>query len=167
MCEVLFNRSSLVALEGTELFVWMNTRVVFGVTSSLFLLYATIKYHLEEFIQDHNTTLHVCGWHHLSCQLCWGSFELYVQMPRESVVRWLQSQKVEVREPVPGAEIDAAEGLADFSWYAESTPDMRVMKPAPDVDWSPLSDSLVFDLSCLSTVVDNIQPTNWNFVTVA
>ena len=51
-----------VAKEDPELRVYRFTRVVFGMSSSPFLLTATVKYHLEQFLDSNEATVKRLLW---------------------------------------------------------------------------------------------------------
>jgi hypothetical protein len=150
--------------EKPEIRIYRFTRVVFGVSSSPFLLNATVKYHLERFIHSHEDVVKRLLQSTYVDDIITGAdsddeaFELYkqakdiFQQGSFNLRKFLSSSRSLQRR------IDVAEGLSDPSEVEEA----KVL----GVNWNPGSDSLTFDLSIFSRTVNEMRPTKRNVVSL-
>ena len=160
-----------VTKEEPELRVYPFTRVMFGVSSSPFLLNATVKYHLERFLNSNAATVKRLLQSTYVDDIISGAdsdeeaFELYTQAKEIfrqggfNLRRFLSNSR-----PLQ-TKIDSAEKLPDSDPLTDSTPATREVKVL-GVAWNSNNDSLVFDLSDLTSMADNLQPTKRNFVSL-
>ena len=100
-CDVLrFIWVDNVAQEEPEVRVYRFTRVVFGVSSSPFLLNVTVKYHLERFLDSNEVTVNRLLWSTYVDDIISGAdsdeeaFELYTKPRRSSVKEVLNSRSL-------------------------------------------------------------------------
>jgi hypothetical protein len=149
-----------------ELQVYRFTRVMFGVSSSPFLLNATVKYHLEQFLQSNEAVVRrllqstddiVSG---ASSEE--EAFSLYVQSKEIFRQGGFNLRKFMTNSVPLQTRIDCAEGLSNEAQPKKQTEEYKVL----GVTWNAQSDRLVFDLSDLHNVAINLQPTKRNVVSL-
>ena len=152
-----------VTKEEPELRAYRFTRVVFGVSSSPFLLNATVRYHLERFLDTNEAVVKrllqstyvddiICGANSVD-----ESFELYTQSKEIFRQGGFNLRKFLSNSQALQARINAAEQSPD-----SQKEEVKVL----GVTWNPPNDSFVFDLSELSTAAENLQPTKRNLVSL-
>jgi len=158
-----------VAKEEPELRVYRFTRVVFGVSSSPFLLNATVKYHLERFLSSNEAVVKRLLQSTYVDDIISGAnsdeeaFELYSQAKEIFRQGGFNLRKFLSNSQPLQTKIDFAEELPNSDPATDSTPTVREVKVLV-VTWNPHNDSLVLDLSDLSVAADSLQPTKRNLV---
>ena len=158
-----------VAKEEPELRVYRFTRVVFGVSSSPFLLNATVKYHLERFLNSNEAVVKRLLQSTYMDDIISGAnsdeeaFELYSQAKEIFRQGGFNLRKFLSNSQPLQTKIDFAEELPNSDPATDSTTAVREVKVL-GVTWNPHNDSLVFDLSDLSVAADSLQPTKRNLV---
>lgn len=152
--------------EKPEIRAYRYTRVVFGVSSSPFLLNATVKYHLESFRDSHKAVVKKLLESTYVDDVITGAdsideaFELYTQA-KEIFRKGGFNLRKFVSNCLPlKTRIDAAEQLLD------STESEREEVKVLGVIWNTLNDTFVFDLSELSETAKSLQPTKRNVVSL-
>ena len=154
-----------VTKEKPELRTFRFTRVVFGISSSPFLLNATVRYHLERFLDTNENVVQRLLQSTYVDDIISGAeseeetFELYAQAKEIFRQGGFNLRKFLSSSQTVQSKIDAAEGTLDSGLPASEVKVLGVI-------WNPSSDSLVFDLSDLSAVADNLQPTKRNLVSL-
>ena len=159
--------------------------MVFGVSSSPFLLNATVKYHLESFTESHQAIVECLLQSIYVDDIVSGAdsedeaFELYAQA--KELFRWggfnlrkfLTSSK-ELQQRIDQAEEMPRQPASSdplTETYAQTVLGTQSPK-GPDeckilgVLWNHSSDCLVFDISELARVAANLQPTKRNLVSL-
>ena len=160
-----------ITKEEPELRVYRFTRVVFGVSCSPFLLNATVRYHLERFLDSHETVVKrlrqstyvddiITGAHSAD-----EAFELYKQSKDIFRQGGFNLRKFVSSDHSLQQRIDAVEKPRD-SAATSSSPAVKEDLKVLGVTWDPKNDSLVFELSELSASADALQPTKRNVVSL-
>lgn len=122
--------------EDPEMRVHRFSRVVCGI-SSPFLLNATVKYHLERFLDSNGATVKPLLWSTYVDDIISGAdsdeeaFELYTQA------------KEIFRQGGFNLSIDSTEGLPNSVAFTSTTQEVKVL----GITWNPQNDTLIFDLS--------------------
>ena len=155
-----------VTKEDPELRIFRFTRVVFGVSSSPFLLNATVRHHLEQFLSTSGTTVQCLLRSTYVDDIVAGAkseeeaFALYSEA--KAIFRQ-GGLKFSTNSVTLQSQIDALEGLIDPAGVSPALKeDMKVL----GVPWNPRDDSLMFELSSLSVVATEMQPTKRNVVSL-
>ena len=154
-----------------ELRVYRFTRVAFGVSSSPFLLNATVKYHLERFLNSDEATMKRLLQPTYVDDIISGAeseeeaFELYTQAKEIFRQGGFNLRKFQSNSQSLQNKIDFAERLPDPDPSTASTPAKQEVKVL-SVTWNPHNDFLVFDLSDLSSMAGSLQPTKRNVVSL-
>ena len=171
-----------IAKADPEIRVFRFTRVVFGVSSSPFLLNATIKYHLEKFLETNEAAVKTLLNSTYVDDVVTGAnsdeaaFELYTQskdMFRQGGFNLRKfvsnSQELQLR-------IDCAEGAQPTSQemdesYAQTTLGATPTQSVGEhkilgVTWNPSTDCLIFNLTDLARLASGLQPTKRNVVSL-
>ena len=160
-----------VAKEEPELRVFRFTRVVFGVSSSPFLLNATVKYHLERFLDSNEAVVRCLLESTYVDDIISGAsseeeaFELFVQAKEIFHQGGFNLRKFLSNSQTLQARIDAEEKLSDSSPSEDGLPARGEVKVL-GITWKPDCDSLNFDLSDLSATAEALHPTKRNLVSM-
>ena len=167
-----------------DLKVYRFTRVVFGVSSSPFLLNATIRFHLEKHRQEkeelvqkllHSTYVDdiISGGHTED-----EAFELYMESKKIFREGGFNLRKFKTNSKCLQERIDIQERpnsdsspLQDEPTYSETT--LGASQP-PTIEehkvlgilWNPESDQLIFDVTGLAKVATDLHPTKRNIVSL-
>ena len=164
-----------VTKEEPELRMYRFTRVVFGVSSSPFLLNATVRYHLEQFLDSHEAAVKRLLQSTYVDDIISGAdsdeeaFELYTQA--KSIFRQggfnlrkflSNSQTLQTR--IKAAEMSPSSPSSDLS--TDVSPATREEIKVLGVTWDPDSDLVIFDLSDLSAAAHDLQATKRNVVSL-
>ena len=160
-----------VTKEHPNLCVYQFTRVVFGVSSSPFLLNATLKYHLEWFLKSNEAIVNQLLQSTYVDDVISGAdtneeaFELYTQAKhifRQGGfnLRNFQTNSVELQR-----RIDIAERTPGAPPSTQSMPAAWEVKVL-GVTWNLFSDTLVFCLSDVASATDDLQPTKRGMVSL-
>ena len=149
-----------------EIRAYRFTRVVFGVSSSPFLLNATVKYHLESFRGTHETTVEKLLESTYVDDVITGAdsigeaFELYSQAKEIFRKGGFNLRKFLSNSLQLQTRINEAEQLPHPTEFERE--EVKVL----GVIWDTLNDTLVFDLSELSETAKGLQPTKRNLVSL-
>ena len=152
-----------VLKEEPELYVYRFTRVVFGVSSSPFLLNATVRYHLERFLGTNEYTVKRLLQSTYVDDVISGAgseeeaFQLYTEAKMIFRAGGFNLRKFLSNSPDVQARIDATEGVSN-----SMCSDVRVL----GIPWNSNNDTLVFDLSNLAEAACNLQPTKRNVISL-
>ena len=168
-----------------KLQIYRFTRVVFGVSSSPFLLNATVKFHLENFIESHKAVVERLLQSTYVDDIVSGAdsedeaFDLYAQAKELFRRGGFNLQKFLTNSKELQQRIDQAEGIfrqavsLDPSTETYTQAVLGTQSPkGPDeckilgVLWNSSSDRLVFDVSELPQAAANLQPTKRNLVSL-
>ena len=168
-----------------KLQIYRFTRVVFGVSSSPFLLNATVKFHLENFIESHKAVVEHLLQSTYVDDIVSGAdsedeaFDLYAQAKELFRRGGFNLWKFLTNSKELQQRIDQAEGILrqtvslDPSTETYTQAVLGTQSPkGPDeckilgVLWNPSSDRLVFDVSELAQAAANLQPTKRNLVSL-
>ena len=179
-CDVL--RFLWVYEEEPGLRVYRFTRVVFGVSSSPFLLNATVRHHLEPFLESNEVVVKRLLQSTYVDNIITGAkteneaFELYALSKGIFRQGGFNLRKFLTNSETLQIRINHAEGLLDpnlpkIDSDTHATRGTQTMKGAEEckvlgVTWNPNNDCLVFDLSDLSDVAADLQPTKSNLVSL-
>jgi len=123
-----------VAKEEPELHVYRFTRVVFRMSSSPFLLNATVRYHLVKFLDSNEATVkHVLRSTYVDDIISGANsdeeaFELYTHAKEMFHQGGFNLRKFLSNSQPLQIKIDSAEGLTDSNLATESTPAMQEVK---------------------------------------
>ena len=171
--------------EDPQLQTYRFTRVVFGVSSSPFLLNATIKFHLESFRETHQSVVERLLQSTYVDDIVAGTnsedeaFEFYTQAKELfrsggfNLRKFLTSSKeLQLRiNEAEGVSCQAVHTDPSTETYAQAV--LGMQSPVePDeckilgILWNPSSDNLVFDISELAQVATTLQPTKRNLVSL-
>ena len=161
-----------VTKEEPELRTYRFTRVVFGVSSSPFLLNATVRYHLEQFLDSHEAAVRRLLQSTYVDDIISGAdsdeeaFELYTQA--KSIFRQggFNLRKFLSNSRTLQTRINAAEMSPSSDLSTDFPPATREEIKVLGVTWDPDSDLLIFDLSDLSAAAHDLQPTKRNVVSL-
>ena len=152
--------------EEPELCIYRFTRVVFEVASSPFLLNATVKYHLERYLNSNESTVkHLLRSTYVDDIISVApsddeAFALYAKAKEIFRQGGFNLRKFQSNSQPLQTKVDAAEGLPDSGMSTAS--EAKVL----GITWNPHSDTLVFDLSELALAADSLQPTKRNLVSL-
>lgn len=161
-----------------ELRVYRFARVVFGVSASPFLLNATVKYHLEQFLESNEVIVKRLLQSTYVDDVISGAksedeaFDLYTQSKEIFRQGGFNLRKFLTNSETLQTRIDFAEAnLSKIDHNTPAAPGAQTMKRTEEckvlgVTWNPSNDCLVFDLSDLSVVADDLQPTKRNVVSL-
>ena len=139
--------------------------------SSPFLLNATVKYHLEQFLDSNEATVKRLLRSTYVDDMISGAnsdeeaFELYTQAKEMFRQGGFNLRKFLSNSRPQQIKIDSAEVLTDSNLATESTTAMQEVKVL-GVTWKHCNDSLCFDLSELSDAADNLQPSKRSLVSL-
>ena len=167
--------------ESPELKVYRFTRVVFGVSSSPFLLNATIRFHLEKYLEtNENLIRKLLRSTYVDDIIAGGRAEdevlnLYTRAKeifREggfNLRKFLTNAK-RVQEQINLQEADGPP-QQDEPTYSEATlgtsqPTGMEEHKVLGVPWNPESDQFIFDVSHLATLALDLEPTKRNLVSL-
>ena len=156
------------------------TRVVFGVSSSPFLLNATIRYHLKRFLESKQPVLRCLLNSTYVDDIVTGAdsneaaFELYSQSKdmfrqggfnlRKFVSNSQELQKrIDCAEGVQVAPSELEESYAQTMLGMSRTPSVGEHKIL-GIPWNPCSDCLIFDLMELARLASSLLPTKRNVI---
>ena len=161
-----------VTKEEPELRTYRFTRVVFGVSSSPFLLNATVRYHLEQFLDSHEAAVKRLLQSTYVDDIISGAdsdeeaFQLYTQA--KSIfrqggfnLRKFLSNSRTLQTRINAAEMSPSSPSSDLStdFPSATREEIKVL----GVTWDPDSDLLIFDLSAAA---HDLQPTKRNVVSL-
>ena len=152
-----------ITKEEPEFRVYRFARVVFGVSCSPFLLNATVRYHLERFLDRHETVVKRLRQSTYVDDIVTGAdsieeaFELYKQAKDIFQQGGFNLRKFVSSNYSLQERIDACENPSDSATDSSSPTLKEGLK-------DPKNDSLAFELSELSTSADALQPTKRNVV---
>ena len=173
--------------EEPDIKAYRFTRVVFGVSSSPFLLNATIRFHLDRYIESNSVVVKRLLQSTYVDDIVSGAdseeeaFEMYVQSKdifkqggfnlRKFVTNSAElQQKINVAEGTPAATDSVPASDSFNETYAQSTlgAQAKVNKVHEckilGVLWEPRGDRIIFDVSGLAQVASELQPTKRNQV---
>ena len=161
-----------VTKDEPEVRVYRFARVVFGVSSSPFLLNATVKYHLERFINTNEDVVKRLRQSTYVDDIITGAdtdeeaYELYVQAKEIFRQGGFNLRKFLSNSTELQTKINETESASD-----SNSPPINATTNQGDVKvlgitWNPNSDSLKFDFSELSAAADNLQPTKRNVISL-
>ncbi len=161
------------------------TRVVFGVSSSPFLLNATIKHHLEGFKESHGPVVKRLLESTYVDDIVSGAdteeeaFEFYSQAKELFRRGGFNLRKFVTNSKKLQTRIDQVEGIApqavlpdpSSETYAQAVLGAHTAAEPTEckvlgVPWNPSSDRLVFDVSELAKAATSLQPTKRNLVSL-
>ena len=166
-----------------EIRVFRFARVAFGVSSSPFLLNATIKYHLESFLDTHAEVVRRLLYSTYVDDIVTGAdteeaaFDLYTQSKELfrrggfNLRKFLSNsnelqQRIDHAEGVlPSLQNDVEETYAQATLGTTHTRSVEEHKIL-GVPWNPISDCLIFDVTELAKLASNLQPTKRNVVSL-
>ena len=165
-----------------EIRVFRFTRVVFGVSSSPFLLNATIKYHLERFLGTNEAVVR-CLLNStyvddivMSADTDEAAFELYTQSKDIFRRGGFNLRKFVSNSQELQQRIDCAEGMTHSFHELEESFAQATLGMTPNasigeykilgVSWNPTSDHLIFNLTKLARLTSCLQPTKRNVVSL-
>ena len=170
-----------------ELRVFRFTRVVFGVSSSPFLLNATIRFHLERYMESDASTVQTLLQSTYVDDIITGTeseeaaFDLYTRAKGIFRAGGFNLRKFVTSSSNLQQRIDCAEGIQhpepvqklsySDETYAKTTLGVPSAGQAGDykilgVSWNPRDDCLFFDVSDLAQLAYNLQPTKRNIVSL-
>ena len=154
---------------------------MFGVSSSPFLLNATVKYHLEKFLGTNEAVVKRLLQSTYVDDVISGAgtedeaFDLYTQSKEIFRQGGFNLRKFLTNSKPLQTRIDLAEGLSESKSIAidpvtqvthDTQPKEAEECKVLGVAWNPSNDSLVFDLSDLSRIAIDLQPTKRNVVSL-
>ena len=157
-----------VTKEEPEIRAYRFTRVVFGVSSSPFLLNATVKYHLEGFRRTNKTVVEKLLKSTYVDDIITGAdnvdeaFELYTQAKEIFRKGGFNLRKFLSNCRPLQMQIDAAEQLPEAAESVENRAPVKVL----GVSWDSDDDTLAFNLSELSDTAMGLHPTKRNVVSL-
>ena len=167
--------------ESPELKVYRFTSVVFGVSSSPFLLNATIRFHLEKYLETNENLIHkLLRSTYVDDIIAGGRAEnevlnLYTRAKeifREGGfnLRKFLTNARRVQEQINLQEADGPP-QQDEPTYSEATlgtsqPTGMEEHKVLGVPWNPESDQFIFDVSHLATLALDLEPTKRNLVSL-
>ena len=171
-----------------ELQVFRFTRVVFGVSSSPFLLNATIKFHLDRYLESNEEVVRKLLRPTYVDDIVTGAdseeaaFDLYAQAKDMFRGGGFNLRKFLTNSRELQQQIDSAEGMQHVEpdvpklIYSDETYAKVMLGTSPNkgvgehkilgVPWNTNSDSLLFDASELAQLAKNLQPTKRNLVSL-
>lgn len=177
-----------VSLDQPKVIVLRFTGVVFGVSSSLFLLNATIKLHAEKLASSHSRPVKELLRSIYVDDIVFGTvdeesaYKLYLDSKEMLKSGSLNLQKFNTNSPTPQEKINEAEGLSSEEHPAEQCGDLvkisakltlRGTQPAHageqkilGVCWNILSDQFFFDLSDITRLAAELEPTKSNIISL-
>ena len=168
-CDVLrFLWVDDVTKDEPEIRAYRYTRVVFGVSSSPFLLNATVRYHLESFRGTNETVVEKLLKSTYVDDIISGAdtideaFELYTQAKEIFRKGGFNLRKFLSNCQPLQMRIDAAEQLPKATESERERAHVKVL----GVSWSAYDDTLTLDLSELSSIAMDLHPTKRNVVSV-
>ena len=147
-----------------DLRIFRFTRVVFGVSASPFLLNATVKYHLQRFMESNRDVVErlLCSTYVddvvSGAETDEQAFDLYAQSKNIFRQGGFNLRKFQSNSKVTQAKIDEIEGTSSEDRLEE----VKVL----GITWNSSSDSLIYDLSDLSVAADALQPTKRNVMSM-
>ena len=157
-----------VAKDEPEICAYRFTRVVFGVSSSPFLLNATVRYHLESFRGTNETVVERLLKSTYVDDIISGAdtideaFELYTQAKEIFRKGGFNLRKFLTNCQPLQMRIGAAEQLPKGTESERERAHVKVL----GVNWNAYEDTLTFDLSELSSIAMDLQPTKRNVVSL-
>ena len=169
--------------ETPEFKVYRFTRVVFSVSSSPFLLNATIRFHLERYLKTNEVHMRrlLCSTY-VDNIITGGeteeeAFKLYVQSKqifREGGfnLRKFLTNSRHLQEQTDLKETQCTSSLfRDEPTYSEATvgtshPSRREEHRVLGIPWNPASDQLLFDTSFITQLAHDLSPTKRNLVSL-
>ena len=157
-----------VTKDEPEIRAYRFTRVVFGVSSSPFLLNATVRYHLESFRGTNETVVEKLLKSTYVDDIISGAdtideaFELYTQAKEIFRKGGFNLRKFLSNCQPLQMRIDAAEQLPEAMESEREREHVKVL----GVSWNAYDDTLTFDLSELSSTAMDLHPTKRNVVSV-
>jgi len=170
--------------DSPELKVYRFTRVVFGVSSSPFLLNATIRFHLEKYQETNETLVHqLLRSTYVDDIIAGGqtedeAFDLYTQSKQIFHEGGFNLRKFQTNSRQLRAQIDclepprvASSHQQDEPTYSETTlgpvqPSGVEEQKVLGVSWNPDSDLLIFEVTELARLAFNLHPTKRNVVSI-
>lgn len=173
-----------VTKEQPELRILRFARVMFGVAASPFLLNATLRYHLEKYMDTHPDTVRRLLDSTYVDDIVTGAdteddaFELYVQSKsifldgafnlRKFVTNSEQlQQRICHAEQVPVSDEMTSDGLDETyvkATLGDSHELAREEQKVLGVRWRPSDDCLVFDVSAIVETASTLEPTKRNVI---
>lgn len=157
-----------VTKDEPEIRAYRFTRVVFGVSSSPFLLNATVKYHLESFRGTNKTVVEKLLKSTYVDDIISGAdnideaFELYTQAKEIFRKGGFNLRKFLSNCQPLQMRVDAAEQLPEATESEGKRAPVKVL----GVSWNSSDDTLAFDLSELSSMAMELHPTKRNVVSL-
>ena len=158
------------------------TRVVFGVSSSPFLLNVTIRHHLERYRESHPDLIQLLLDSFYVDDLTAGAdteeeaHSVYAKAKRILKEGGFNLRKFRTNSPLLQRRIDAIENAeGDRSPVGESYADVTLgalQSAGPQetkilgVRWNPQTDHLIFSVSDIAQAAQSVQPTKRNVVSV-
>ena len=171
--------------EDPKLQIYRLTRVVFGVSSSPFLLNATIKFHLESFMESHQLVVERLLQSTYVDDIVSGAstedeaFEFFTQAKELfrrggfNLRKFLTNSKELQLRSNQSEEVSCLANSIDPSTETYAQTVLGTQSPTePDeckilgVPWNPSSDHLAFDVSELAQAATTLQPTKRNLVSL-
>ena len=153
-----------ITKEDQNIQLYRLTRVTFGVCSSPFLLNATVKYHLEKFMDtDEAVVKQLLESTYVDVVITGANsaeeaFQLYTTSKDIFRHGGFNLRKFKTNSADLQRRINLSEGTPSSSLAADL--DLKVL----GVSWNPPNDRLLFDLSSLLSAADKLQPTRRNAV---
>ena len=171
-----------------ELRVFRFARVVFGVSSSPFLLNATVKFHMERYFESNEETVRKLLRSTYVDDIVTGAdsedaaFDLYAQakdmfrrgafnLPKFLTNSRELQQRIDWAEGLQHVEPDVSKlGYSDET-YAKAMLGAPANRESGEhkilgIPWDPDSDTLLFDVSELAYLAKSLQPTKRNLVSL-
>ena len=170
-----------VAKEPPDIRMYRFTRVVFGVSSSPFLLNATIKFHLEKYLETNEALVRQLLQSTYVDDIISGSctedeaFNLYVESKRIfreggfNLRKFLTSSRP-LQERINRQESPESSSHHEPT-YSETTLGVTQVPKVGEhkilgVPWNPESDRLIFDVTCIAKLALDLNPTKRNLVSL-
>ena len=166
-----------------EMIVLRFTRVVFGVSASPFLLNATIDHHMEKFrpadshfVEKFRRSIYVDDLTAGSRDVE-GVYEFYVKAKLRLAeasfnLRKFESNSSELHRRIQENERkpcrdSSPESLNEPSLSSGDPEQELIVRQVMGVDWNPVDDHLIFDISDIARLMREVHPTKRNTVSLA
>ena len=160
-----------ITKEEPEIRIYRFTRVMFGISSSPFLLNATIKYHLDKYLDSDRAVVECLQRSTYVDDVITGANTetdaLMIYNQSKAIFRegGFNLRKFQTNSPTLQKKINIAEGTSvteRSGEFSTVSPEMKVL----GVTWNHVTDELVFDPSDLALVGEKLLPTKRNAVSL-